>query len=133
VSQENVEIVRRMFDAYAQGGIEALLAYFTPDCVFYPDPSWMEEPVYRGRDAFAAFAKTQTEAFGDFVVEIHEIRAEGERVFALTEFVGKAPASGVPIRQKVAHVFSDFHEGMVGEDRTFLSWEEARESVGLEE
>ena len=133
MSQENVETVRRMFDAFAQGGIEALLAYFTPDGVFYPDPSWMEEPVYRGRDAVAAFAKTQTEAFGDFVVEIREIRAEGERVFALTEFVGQAPASGVPIRQKMVHVFSDFREGMIGEDRTFLSWEAALKAVGLEE
>jgi ketosteroid isomerase-like protein len=133
MAQENVEIARRVFDAYSQGGIEAMLAYFTPDCVFYPDPSWIEERVYRGRDAFAAFNRTQTEAFGNIVVEIHEIRAVGERVLALTELVGQAPASGVPIRQEVAHVFSDFREGMISEDRTFLNWDEALKAVGLEE
>jgi ketosteroid isomerase-like protein len=133
VSQENVEIVRRVLDAYAQGGIEAMLPCFTPDCIFYPDPSWMEERVYRGRDALAAFNQTQMEAFGDIVVEVHEIRAVGDRVFARTEFVGEAPASGVPIRQEIGHVFSDFRDGMIGEDHTFLSWEAALKAVGLEE
>jgi ketosteroid isomerase-like protein len=49
MSQENVELVRRAFAAYAHGGAEALVQYATPDCAFYPDPSWIEEGVYRGQ------------------------------------------------------------------------------------
>jgi ketosteroid isomerase-like protein len=62
MSQENVELVRRAFEAYANGGIEELVQYATPDCVFYPDPGWMEESEYRGRDAVIAFNRTQTDA-----------------------------------------------------------------------
>jgi ketosteroid isomerase-like protein len=131
VSQENVEVVRRAFEAFARGGIEAMIEYAAPDCVFYPDPSWMEEREYRGREAFIAFNRTQTDAFGDFTIEVHDIRPVGDRVLALTEFVGQASASGVAIRQQAAHVFSDFRDGLIGEDRTFLSWDAALEAVGL--
>src|SRR5205085_8113078 len=114
-------------------GVEAMIEYATPDCVFYPDPSWVEEQEYRGRDAFVAFNKTQSDAFGDFTVEVRELRAVGERVLALTEFIGRAEGSGVPVRQKAAHVFSRFRDGMIGADRSFLSWEAALRAVGLEE
>ena len=133
MSQEHVEVVRRAFEEYKHSGVEAMLEYATPDCVFYPDPAWMEEQAYHGRDAFLAFNKTQTDAFGDFTVEVHEIRAVGERVLALTEFVGRSTGSGVPLRQRTGHVFSGFRDGMIGEDRSFLSWEAARKAVGLEE
>jgi ketosteroid isomerase-like protein len=134
VSQENVELVRRAFEAYARGGIEELVQYATPDCVFYPDPGWMEESEYRGRDAVIAFNRTQTDVFGDdFGAEIHDIRAVGDRVLVLAEAIGRAKGSGVPIRQKTAHVFSDFRDGMIGADRTFLSWEAGLKAVGLEE
>ncbi|HEX4187775.1 MAG TPA: nuclear transport factor 2 family protein [Solirubrobacteraceae bacterium] len=133
MSQENVELARRAFEAFANGGADALVEYATPDCVFYPDPGWMEENEYRGRDAFIAFNKTQSDAFGNFTVEVHDIRAVGDRVLVLAEFIGRAEGSGVPIRQKAAHVLSGFRDGMIGEDRTFLSWDAGLKAVGLEE
>ena|SRR2546430_17443865 len=133
MSKENVEIVRCAFEAYARGGMEALMEYAAPDLVFYPDPNWMEEREYHGRDAFIAFNKMQIDVFGDFTIEVHEIRPVGEKVLALTEFVGEATASAMPIRQQAAHVFSDFRDGMIGEDRTFLSWDAGLKAAGLED
>ena len=130
ISNQNVEVVRHAFEAFARGGIEAMIEY-APDCVFYPDPSWMEDREYRGREAFIAFNKTQTDAFGDFRIEVHDLRPVGDRVLALIEFVGKASASGMAIRQQAAHVFSDCHDGKIGKDRTFLSWDAALKAVGL--
>jgi ketosteroid isomerase-like protein len=134
MSQENVELVRRAFEAYARDGLDAVLPFVAPDAVFYPDPSWMEEREYHGRDGFAVFDKTQKDVFGeDFAIEVREIRAVGARVLVLTEAVGRATGSGVPIRQPAAHVFSRFRDSMIGEDRTFLSWDAALEAVGLAE
>ena len=76
MSQENVEIVRRAFDAYARGGVEAMIEYATPDCVFYPDPSWVEEQEYRGRDAFVA----QNAEVGDLATETAQHRHQHEAV-----------------------------------------------------
>src|SRR6476646_6267175 len=86
MSQENVELVRRAFEAYARDGLDAVLLFVAPDAVFYPDPSWMEEREYHGPDGFAAFDKTQKDVFGeDFAIEVQEIRAVGARVLVLTE------------------------------------------------
>jgi ketosteroid isomerase-like protein len=135
MSQENAELVRRAFETFDRGGMEALLdECATPDCVFYPDPSWIEQREYRGRDAVLAFHRTQTEAFGDdFGSEVNEIRPVGDRVLVLATAVGRARSSGMPIRQRTAHVFSDFRDGLIGEDRTFLSWNAALKFLGLEE
>jgi ketosteroid isomerase-like protein len=134
MSQQNVEVVRRAFEAYASDGLDAVLPFVAPDAVFYPDPSWIEEREYHGRDGFAAFDKTQKDVFGDdFTIEVREIRSVGARVLVLSEAVGRATGSGVPIRQPAAHVLSDFRDGMIGEDRTFLSWDNALRAVGLEE
>ena len=57
----------------------------------------------------------------------------GDRVLVLAELVGRATASGVPVRQQTGHILSDFRNGLVGEDRTFLSWNAALKAVGLEE
>jgi ketosteroid isomerase-like protein len=132
--QESVELVRQAFEAYARNGLNAVLPFVAPDAKFYPDPNWMEDTEYVGRDGFAAFDKTQRDVFGeDFAVEVREIRAVGARVLVLTEASGRATGSGVPIRQPAAHVLSDFRDGMIGEDRTFLSWDDALKAVGLEE
>ncbi len=50
MSQENVEVVKRAYDALSAGGIEASLAYFRPDVVAYPFPEWVEASEYRGHD-----------------------------------------------------------------------------------
>jgi len=134
MSQENVELARRVFEAYARDGLDAVLPFVAPDAVFYPDPNWMEEREYHGREGFAAFDRTQKEVFGeDFAIEVQEIRVVGPRVLVLTEAVGRATGSGVPIRQPAAHVLANFRDGMIGEDRTFLDWGAAFTFVGLEE
>jgi ketosteroid isomerase-like protein len=134
MSQENVEIVRRAMEAFERDGIQGLIEYAHPDGVFYPDPSWLEDREYRGRAAYLAFHKTQTDAFGDdFRADVREIRSVGDCVVVFTEVVGQAKGSGVPIRQQAAHVFSDFRDGMIGEDRSFLSWDAALKAVGLAE
>jgi hypothetical protein len=66
-------------------------------------------------------------------LELHDIRSVGDRVLVLAEFIGRAEGSGVPIRQEAAHVLSDFRDGMIGEDRTFLSWDAGLKAVGLAE
>jgi ketosteroid isomerase-like protein len=72
-----------------------------------------------------------TSTFQDYVLEAHEIRAVGDRVLALYEAVGRIKGSGAPIRQPVGMVVSVFRDGMIGEVRSFFSWREALDAVGL--
>src|SRR3954454_17348843 len=134
MSQENVEIAMRFLDAYALGaGIERGLAVFTPDVLLHPFPEWVEDFEYRGEDGVRRLSAVWTGTFDQFAIEMSEVRDLSDRVVILGETTGQIKATGVPIRQPVGAVFSDFRDGRIGEACFFASWEQTLKAVGLEE
>jgi len=133
MSQENVEVVRKSLEAFNLGGIEALLRLTPPDCVWYPVAEWLEDPVYRGHDGARKLVAAFTDNFDDWGWEVHEIRDAGTRVVSLTEMTGRIKETGVPISQAIGIVSSDFRDGLAGEVRFFLTWQQALKVVGLSE
>jgi ketosteroid isomerase-like protein len=132
MSEPNVEIVRKSFEAHRAGGIEASLRFYAPDFVWDAGPEWLEDRIYRGHDGARRLDSVFIESFDDYALAVHEIRAIGKRVLALYEVTGRIKDSGLLIRQQIGLVLSDFHDGMIGEVRSFFSWREALEAVGLE-
>lgn len=133
MSEENVEITRRAFDLFVAGGIEAALVCFASDVVAHPFPEWVEDSEYRGHDGQRALVTVWTENFDEFGFTVSERRELGDKVLTLGETYGRIKGSGVPIRQPLASVFSNFHDGMIGEIHYFTSWAQALEFVGLRE
>jgi SnoaL-like polyketide cyclase. len=134
VSQENVEIAKRFIEAYAAGaGIESALSVFPPDVVVYPFPEWVEESEYRGHDGVRQLTAVWTDSFDDFAIEVEEVRDLGDRVVILGETTGRIKDTGVPIRQPVGAVFSDFRDSKIGEARFFMAKQQTLEAAGLQE
>jgi ketosteroid isomerase-like protein len=133
MSQKNVEVVRRSFEAHSVGGIEAALEFYASDLVWDAGPEWVEDRVYRGHDGARRLDAVFIESFDDYVLTVHEIRAVGERVLALYQATGRIKGSGLPIRQPIGIVLSDIHDGVIGRVRSFFSWKEAVEAAGLEQ
>jgi ketosteroid isomerase-like protein len=131
MSQEHVELLRKSFEAFNVGGIEALLPFCPPDVVWYSVAEWLEDPVYRGHDGARKLVGAFTDNFDDWGWEVHEIRDVGSRVVAHVEMTGRIKDSGVPIRQTMGLVSADFRDGTIGEARFFITWQQALESVGL--
>ena len=132
MSQENVEVVRQVYERFAAGGVEAAQASFAPDLVLHAFPEWPGPSEYRGHDGLRALLAEWIESFDDFEIEVCEIREVGDRVLALTETVGRIKGSGVPIRQPLGTVW-DVRDDQIGEGRNFLTWHEALEAAGLSE
>ena len=128
-----MEIVRRVFDACAAGGVEAVLGFFAPDVLLYPFPEWPGPSEYRGHDGVRALLAEWIENFDDFEIEVREIREARERVLMLGETVGRIKGSGAPIRQPFGAIYWDFDDGRIGDGRFFLTWREALKAVGLTE
>jgi ketosteroid isomerase-like protein len=133
MSQENVEVVRRAYEGFAAGGAEATRASFAPDAIHYPFPEWVGQPEYRGAEGLRTLLAEWTDNFDAFEFEVRELRDAGANVVMLGETVGRIKGSGVPIRQPLGAVYSDFRDGQIGEARNFLTWREALEAVGLSE
>ncbi len=85
MSQENVEIVRRAFEAFDQDGIEEALPRLAPDNVVHALPEWPGPSEYRGHDGIRALMTEWTESFDDFHFEIGEIRELRDRCCARRE------------------------------------------------
>ena len=63
---------------------------------------------------------------------MHEVRDLDDRVLVLAEFTGRGRASGEPRSQRFGAINSHLRsDGKVGEVRFYLTWQEARDAVGL--
>jgi ketosteroid isomerase-like protein len=131
MSQQNVEIVRRAFEAFNQGGIEEALPSFAPDIVVYALPEWPGPSEYRGHDGTRALATEWTENFDDFEMEVRDIRDLGDSVLVLGENPVRIKGTDVPMRQPFGALFGDFRSGQIGETRFFPTWRETLEAAGL--
>jgi ketosteroid isomerase-like protein len=134
MSQENVEIARGIVDAWNAGGAEALLRFCPDDVVWHPFPEWPDGAEARtGHEGVRELTGAWTDNFDEYKVAVGSARDLGDRVLIRGEMTGRIRGSGVPIRQTLGWVCSDFGDRQIGEIHFFLSWNEALEAAGLPE
>jgi ketosteroid isomerase-like protein len=138
MSQENVEIVRRLFEVFNRGGPDAVIeaGFLSPRIVF--DASRAGIPgvgVLRGREEVRAFFKEDW--FGAFPFEAWEIQIDqpiddGDRVIVKSRQQGRGASSGAPTALELGNIFT-FSNGQVVRLTVFGRPEEAFEAAGLSE
>ena len=114
MSQENVEIVRRGYAAFAEKGAEGVIPFFTDDAVIYSIPEWPDDPEYHGHDGLRKLTRQWTENFDDFGFDLHELRDGGDAVVALHELTGETKGSAIPMKMQIGAVFSSETDGSPG-------------------
>jgi ketosteroid isomerase-like protein len=134
MSQENVEIVGGIIEAWNTGGLDAMLWFLPEDVVWYPFPEWPDGAEARnGHDGVRELMDAWTDSFDEWTTDAQEIRDLGDHVLVLGAIAGRIKGSGVPIRQPLGYVCSDFRNGQFGEAHFFLTWKEALKAAGLRE
>jgi uncharacterized protein len=133
MSQENVEIIRRGFDAFSRGDLDAVLADLAPDYSFTPSGRFVDtQRVYCGRDGFAKFWHAFRAAWDDFTIRIERMDDLGDRVLTLGYFHGHGSGSGAEINAEAAWLHT-LEDGVVVQLQSFTTWGEALEAAGLRE
>jgi ketosteroid isomerase-like protein len=88
VSEENIEVVRRAFDAYNGGDIEGALETWAPDAVWdWSNSRGFDAGVFRGRDEIRAFWRERLAAFEKIRFEIVDL-LEVEDGLVIVENIG---------------------------------------------
>ena len=77
--EENVEVVRRMYQAYHGGNAEDALAFYDPNVVVDASVR-MDGGIGRGRDELAQIVSGWTDAFDAWSDDIEEMRDLGDTV-----------------------------------------------------
>jgi len=112
--------------------MEALLKFYAPDVICYPDPGWVDYAVCHGHDGMRRLIALWMARVDNFGLAVHEVRDLGPRMLVLAEFTGTLKGSGAPAHQRFGIVNSSLDEnGLVGVAHFYLSWEDARRAIGI--
>jgi ketosteroid isomerase-like protein len=124
MSLENVELVRRIYDAWDRN--ESARDFIAAD-MEYVNPSYAVEPGTRqGRKSLAAVRDT----YEDFEIEVERMVDAGDEVVVLAYFTGSGSGSGVPVAGEHGYVWT-IRDGLAVRFRWFQSHREALEAAGL--
>ena len=135
MSQENVEIVRRVSDAYNRRDVEAMLDELHPEIEWYP---WLQvqlgggATVYRGHQGVRDGVRDGEDAFSEVRAELSEVRDLGDRAVAIGHLRGRGKESGALTESELAWIV-EFQGGKVIRVREYLDPKEALEAAGLSE
>jgi ketosteroid isomerase-like protein len=132
MSQENVEIVRRAFDAFNARDADELVSLWAEDCEWRPFRAQLEGIVYRGHEGVRQFLSDIDGDWEAFRIDPLEFHDRWERVAV----IGRVSALGRGSRLEIDSIAGFVHELDQGRIRSVTSHSDAEaalEAVGLEE
>jgi uncharacterized protein len=105
MSEENVEIVRRMYEAFHSGDAEGALAHFDPDVVVDASSARPDGGRGQGHEQLNAIVNAWVGTWDEWREEIGEMRDLGSRVLVLSVQYGRGKGSGVEVEAPYALLY----------------------------
>ena len=133
MSTENVEIVRRVYEAASRHDAKAIYGLYDADVEL--DASRLEavfSGFYRGHEGLRAFFREWNDAWEDVDYSYDELLDAGDHVVAFVTRHGRGRASGIEVERPFALVWTVRNNKIV-RVVWFLSRAEALEAAGLPE
>ncbi|MGH2965140.1 MAG: nuclear transport factor 2 family protein [Solirubrobacterales bacterium] len=133
MSQENVEMVRRAFEAYSRGDIDGAVSAFAPDCRYtaagiIPDRTG----VFQGPEGYKEFVGWLRGEFDDAQAEVDKLIDAGDTVVVGSTLRGRGRQSGVQTKFTFWQVWT-VQNGKFVPGQGFASQAEALKAAGLSE
>ncbi|MGI9020496.1 MAG: nuclear transport factor 2 family protein [Solirubrobacterales bacterium] len=136
MSEENVEVVRRIFKAFSRGDLEGgiVLADTPPEFEFVPSGALIPDlaSVQRGPEAFRRVVETFFAEFDDPRIELHELIDAGDQIFTSFTLRGRGKHSAVEASWNPLSVWT-VRDGRLVRWLGFTDRDEALEAAGLSE
>jgi ketosteroid isomerase-like protein len=133
MSQENVEIVRSGFDAFARGDTEGVLRLCDENIVVtQPQELPGVSPQQRGHSGVLDAFEIWPEQWDAYRIEILRIADHGDHVLVTARTSGRGKQSGVDVEMDFSFIFTVRNEKIVAM-RIFVREDQALEAAGLSE
>jgi ketosteroid isomerase-like protein len=129
VSQGNVDVVGRSFEAFNARDANELVSLSTPDCEWLPFRAQLEGIVYRGHEGIRRFVSDIDDDWEGYQVDPLEFHDRGDCVAVVGQVRAVGRGSSVDIDSIAGFVF-ELHSGRI-RHVTSHSNPEAREAVGV--
>jgi len=154
MSQENVELVRRVFEALERSmdayrndprslitsmeagdlpsEINESLSFLGPDAEWHPPREDPDSTPKRGREAIVAYLEQWLDVWEDWRTEPEELLDAGDKVIACVRSTGKGRLSGIQFEPyESAHVIT-IDKGRIVQVQSFYDRREALAAAGVE-
>jgi ketosteroid isomerase-like protein len=130
MSQENVEVVRRVIDAFNRRDVATLQSLAAPRLEF--SAGLIGTSNYHGTEGIARFIREVDTAWSALQVTLDEVKDMGEMVLTKGRFIGRGRSTGAPVERHAFYVYR-VERGKIAELKTYFSEGDALEAVGLRE
>ena len=127
MSQENVEVVRRLFTTLDSQDWEAALGLFDPEVEWSPT-----EGNFHGLEGVVTSLAEWLEPWEEHNIEAEEFMAVGNKVLAVIHLTGRTAGSRMQIDQRFFQVYA-VRNGKITRMVEFVRRAEALEAAGLSE
>lgn len=127
----DLDIVRRGYDAFSRGDVDAVLAVLDSEVVWHAPPSLPESGTFHGREEVRRWLEGYADAWEKTRVDLEDIREEGDRVIAQVRVSGRGRGSGIAVSgNSDLHVWK-LRGGLVYFVRMYQGTRDALQAEGL--
>jgi ketosteroid isomerase-like protein len=131
VSEQNVEVVKRVYRAVAEQDVETGVSLTHPDAEF--DSIFSDPPgrLYSGHEGLRAWLDDIREAWQRFTPQPTDFIDAGDQVVVPVKLTVEGKGSGIELTNETAYVWT-LRDGKLAGGRAFTSLSEALEAAGVE-
>jgi len=130
MSQENVEVLHRVYELAEARGFEGLLELATEDIVWISDPRFPGGGTHTGKESVRRWLITLW-IYDEVSIDVEEIIDLGERALGITHWHA-VPPDAPRVDWLWCHLVS-VRDGLISHLQSFLDKESALEAAGLSE
>ena len=133
MSQENIEVCRRAFEAIVRRDIEAALPYIDPEIELRSAVvGTAEGTTYRGHEGIRRWTAESEAVWAELELKTDEIRDLGDDVLLIGQLHARGRESGIEIDSPIAWL-TTVRGGRIVRSRGYLDPQAALEAAGLSE
>jgi ketosteroid isomerase-like protein len=130
MSRENVELLRRGYEAFNDGDVDPFLALFDERFVYTTRGELPGGGSFEGVASFRDRILALNDIFDEVRCEPQELIDVGERVVVVLRWIARGRASGVDLEESLCHVWT-IRDGLAVELQVYSEREKALEAVGM--
>lgn len=127
MSQQNVEIIRGMYEAFSSGDGDGALEYFDPEVVIDATHR-VDGRIGKGHQELVAILGEWLGTWDDWREEVEEIRDLGARVLVVSTQCGRGKESGIDWEARFAMLY-EFRRGKISRWTIYDDLDEAAQAT----
>lgn len=131
MSASNIEVIRRLVEAFNARDLDTMLEYVQPDAQLHPLRARLEGKAYRGHEGLREMLADFDEDWEFVQMDPEELRDAGDTVVVLGRLRARGRTSGAELDVPMGFVWR-LQDGKAAYAETFSDPEDALRDAGLE-